>query len=127
MALEQAKIKPRQLDLIIPHGTGIFDDDIAEAGGIQKALGIAVDKIPVFPTKSMISNTGAAAGAVDVIVACCAIKDGIIPASKNCERINKGCRLNIVKEQIRKKINYALCCSYTYGGQTAAIVLKKYE
>jgi len=126
-ALANAGIKPEQLDLIIPHGTGIFADDIAEAAGIRKALGSAADKIPVFPTKSMTSNTGAAAGAVDIIAACCMMNDGIIPAAKNCEHINKDCKLNIVKEQIKEKINYALCTSYTYGGQTAAIVLKKYE
>ncbi|MBU2457983.1 MAG: beta-ketoacyl-[acyl-carrier-protein] synthase family protein [Planctomycetes bacterium] len=126
-ALADAGIKPEQLDLIIPHGTGIFTDDIAEAKGIRQALGDAADSIPVFPTKSMTSNTGAAAGAVDIIAACCAIKDGIIPAAKNCENINKECKLNIAKEQIKKNINYVLCTSYTYGGQTAAIVLKKYE
>jgi 3-oxoacyl-[acyl-carrier-protein] synthase II len=126
-AMEQAKIKPQQLDLIIPHGTGVFDDDIAEARGIQNALGGAVDATPVFPTKSMVSNTGAAAGAVDVVTACCAIRDGIIPAAKNCEQKNKECKLNIAKEQIKKKINYVLCTSYTYGGQTAAVVLKNNE
>jgi 3-oxoacyl-[acyl-carrier-protein] synthase II len=127
IALDEAKIKPQQLDLIIPHGTGIPSDDVAEAMGLQKALGSAIDKIPVFPTKSMTSNTGAAAGAVDIVAACCTMKDGIIPAAKNCENVNKDCRLSIIKEQVKKKINYALCCSYTYGGQTAAIVLKKYE
>jgi len=126
-ALEEAKIKPDQLDLIIPHGTGIPSDDIAEATAIRNALGNAADKIPVFPTKSMTSNTGAAAGALDVIAACCAIRDGIIPAAKNCENINKDCKLNIAKQPIKKKLNYVLCCSYTYGGQTAAVVLKKYE
>ncbi|MCX5632435.1 MAG: beta-ketoacyl-[acyl-carrier-protein] synthase family protein [Phycisphaerae bacterium] len=126
-ALENAKIKPEQIDLIIPHGTGIFSDDIAEAKGIQKALGSAADKIPVFPTKSMTSNTGAAAGAVDIVAACCAIKDGIIPAAVNFKNISKDCRLNIAKEQIKKNIKYVLCCSYTYGGQTAAMVLKNNE
>jgi 3-oxoacyl-[acyl-carrier-protein] synthase II len=126
-ALADAGIKPQQLDLIIPHGTGILADDIAEAKGIRQALGDAADSIPVFPTKSMTSNTGAAAGAVDIIAACCAIKDGIIPAAKNCEKINKDCKLNIAKEQIKKNINYVLCTSYTYGGQTAAVILKKYE
>jgi 3-oxoacyl-[acyl-carrier-protein] synthase II len=125
MALDDAKIKPGQLDLIIPHGTGIPSDDLAEAKGIEKALGNTIDKIPVFPTKSMTSNTGAAAGAVDVVAACCAMKDGIIPSAKNCE--NASSKLNIVRQQIKKNIKYVLCCSYTYGGQTAAVVLKKYE
>jgi 3-oxoacyl-[acyl-carrier-protein] synthase II len=124
-AMDEAGIKPEQLDLIIPHGTGIPCDDIAEATAIRNALGGAADKIPVLPTKSIISNTGAAAGAVDVIAACCAIRDGIIPAAKNCENINENCKLNIAKQQLKKNINYVLCCSYTYGGQTAAIILKK--
>lgn len=126
-ALEQAKIKPEQIDLIIPHGTAIPSDDIAEARGITNALGSAAGKIPVFPTKSMIGNSGAAAGAVDVVAAVCAIKDGIVPAAKNCENVNKDCKLNIVKQQIKKKINYALCTSFTCGGQTTALVLKNNE
>ena len=75
----------------------------------------------------MTSNTGAAAGAVDVVAACCAIKDGIIPAAVNFKNISKDCGLNIAKEQIKKNIKYVLCCSYTYGGQTAAMVLKNNE
>jgi 3-oxoacyl-[acyl-carrier-protein] synthase II len=124
-ALEEAKITPQQLDLIIPHGTGILADDAAEAAAIHNALGNAIDAIPVFPTKSLVGNTGAAAGAIDVIAACCMMRDGIIPAAKNCE--NNVSKLNITKQEIKKDIKYALCCSYTYGGQTAAVVLKKYE
>lgn len=123
-ALADAGIAPEDLDLIIPHGTGIPADDLAEATAIQAAMGKSVGKIPVWPTKSMLSNTAAASGAMDVIAAVCAITDGRIPASKNCDTKAKGCDLNIVKQQIDKKIRYALCCGYTYGGQTAAVVLK---
>ena len=126
-ALEEAKIKPDQLDLIIPHGTAIGCDDIAEARGITNALGCAAGRIPVFASKSMIGNSGAAAGAVDVAIACCAIKDGIIPATLNFKNISKDCGLNVVKEQVKKKINYVLCTSYACGGQTAAVVLKNNE
>jgi 3-oxoacyl-(acyl-carrier-protein) synthase len=50
-----------------------------------------------------------------------------IPAAKNCDRKPDGCKLNIVKEPKQKKIRYVLCCSYTYGGQTAALVLKNFD
>ncbi len=126
-ALSDAGIGPEQLDLVIPHGTGIPRDDIAESKALEAVLGSGIKNIPVFPTKSMVSNTGAASGAIDVIAAVCAMRDGKIPAAKNCDSPAKGCNLNIVKEQIEKEIKYALCCSYTYGGQVAAIVLKKYE
>jgi len=123
-AMADAHIRPEDLDLIIPHGTGIAADDLAEAAAIESALGGAAAKIPVLPTKSMLSNTGAACGALDVIAAVCAMADGKIPAARNCDAKADGCNLNIVKEPIEKKICYALCCSYTYGGQTAALVLK---
>jgi 3-oxoacyl-[acyl-carrier-protein] synthase II len=126
-ALKEAQIKPEDLDLIIPHGTAIPADDQAEAKAIQAALGDTVAKIPVWPTKSMLSNTGAASGALDIIAAVCAINDCKIPAAKNCDRIADGCNLNIIRKTQQKKINYVLSCSYTYGGQTAAIILKKID
>ncbi len=124
-ALEQANIKSDDLDLIIPHGTGIAQDDQAEAKAIEAVVGEAVKNVPVWPTKSMLSNTGAACGALDVIAAVCAMRDNIIPAAKNFQMPIKDCRLKIVTEHIQKEIRYALCCGYTYGGQTAAIILKK--
>jgi len=124
-ALAEAQIQPEDLDLIIPHGTGIPADDLAEANAIQAVLGEATAKIPVWPTKSMMSNTGAASGAVDVIAALCAMRDGRIPPAKNCDKKAAGCNLNIVNQPLEKNILFTLCCSYTYGGQTAAVVLKK--
>jgi len=124
-ALADAHIQPDDLDLIIPHGTGIAADDLAEATAIQAALGDAAAKVPVWPTKSMLSNTGAAAGALDVIAAVCAMKQGKIPAAQNCDQKADGCNLNIVNQSHQKEIRYVLCCSYTYGGQTAAVVLKR--
>lgn len=125
-AVADAQIEPEDLDLIIPHGTAIAADDLAEAAAIEAALGEAATKIPVWPTKSMLSNTGAAGGALDVIAAVCAMRDGKIPAAKNCDRKADGCNLNIVNQPQKAKIRYVLCCSYTYGGQTAAVVLKNF-
>ena len=124
-ALTDAQIEPQDLDLIIPHGTGIPADDLAEATAIQAALGEAATKTAIWPTKSMLSNTGAASGALDVIAAVCAMTEGKIPAAKNCNRKANGCNLNIVNQPQQIKLRYALCCSYTYGGQTAAVVLKR--
>jgi 3-oxoacyl-[acyl-carrier-protein] synthase II len=123
-AIEDAEIKPSDIDLIIPHGTGILADDIAESRAIEAAVGSEIGRIPVWPINSMVSNTGAASGAIDIIAAILCMKNGIIPPAVNCEKKADGCKLNIVKETIKTKIRYALCCSYSYGGQTTAIVLK---
>jgi len=123
-AMAEAQIAPDDLDLIIPHGTAIPSDDRAEATAIQAALGEAATRIPVWPTKSMLSNTGAASGALDAIAAVCAMANGRIPAAKNCDRKASGCTLNIVTQPQQADLRHVLCCSYTFGGQTAAVVLK---
>jgi 3-oxoacyl-[acyl-carrier-protein] synthase II len=123
-ALEDAGIGPRDLDLVVPHGTGIPADDKAEARGIEAALGSAASTVPVWPTKGLLSNTGAAAGSLDLIAAVYAMQEGLIPAAANCKSKASDCRLNIVTEARRTTIRYALCCTYTYGGLTAAVVLK---
>lgn len=126
-ALSDAGIEPDELDLIIPHGTGILADDLAEATAIQNVLGPAAQDVVVWPTKSMLSNTGAASGALDVIAAAKAIVEGKIGAAKNCDNKAPGCELNIAKQILEKNVRYALCCSYTFGGQTAAVVLKNVD
>jgi 3-oxoacyl-[acyl-carrier-protein] synthase II len=124
-AIASAQIKPDDLDLVIPHGTGIAADDLAEAKAIYTALGETASKAAVWPTKSMMTNTGAAGGALDVIAAVCAMAEGRIPAAKNCDKKAQGCRLNIVTQMQQREVRCALCCSYTFGGQTAAVVLKR--
>ena len=124
MALTDAGICADDLDLIVPHGLGVLDDDRAEATALKNALGEAVKKIPVWPTKSMLTNTGAASGALDVVIAAMAIRNGEIGGAKNHDVPAEGCDLNITNQTQKKMIRYALCCSYTHGGQTAAIVLK---
>ena len=126
-ALEEADIQPDQIDLIIPAGTGIAADDKAEAAALKAVFGSSIGLISVWPIKSMTSHTGAAAGAIDLIAAVRAIEHQKIGPAENFNISADGCELNIATETMDKEINYALCCGYSFGGQTAAIVIKKYE
>jgi 3-oxoacyl-[acyl-carrier-protein] synthase II len=126
-ALDEANIRPDQVDLIIPAGTGISEDDKAEAAALKAVFGSALESISVWPIKSMVSHTGAAAGAIDMIAAVRAVEHQKIGPATNFTSPAAGCELNIATEAANKEINYALCCGYSFGGQTAAIVIKKYE
>jgi len=126
-AISDAGIEADDLDLIVPHGTGVPHDDLAEARGLEAALGAAVHRIAVWPTKSQLSTTGAAAGALDVIAAVRAMNERLIPPARNFTRPADGCNLNILTERREGSIRHALCCSHTFGGQTAAVVLKSFE
>jgi 3-oxoacyl-[acyl-carrier-protein] synthase II len=126
-ALDDAEIGPEDLDLVMPHGTAVPEDDHAEAQGLEAALGPAAGRVPVWPTKSMLSTTGAASGALDVVAAVRAMVDGVIPPAKNFDQPAEGCRLNVITKRRDGPLGHALCCSYTFGGQTAALVLKAFE
>lgn len=124
MALKKAGLAPDQIDLIIPHGTGVPHDDAAESTALSAVFGDSLAQIPVLPTKSMLSNTGTAAGALDLITAIRAMQESKIPGAVNCTEKAPNCPLSIHSECLEKPIRHALCCSYSYGGQTTAVILK---
>ena len=123
-ALDRANLSPDQIDLIIPHGTGVPHDDAAESSALGEVFGNSLAQIPVLPTKSMVSNTGTAAGALDLIAAVNAIQESRIPGARNCTEKAPNCALSIGDQCLETPIHHALCCSYSYGGQTAAVILK---
>jgi 3-oxoacyl-(acyl-carrier-protein) synthase len=75
----------------------------------------------------MLSTTGAASGALDLIAAIRAMSERVVPAARNFETPADGCRLRIRPEEQPREIRYALCCSYTHGGQTAAVVVRRFD
>ena len=125
-ALDEAGILAEQIDLIIPTGTGIAADDKAETTALKVVFGASLPSINVWPIKGMVSHTGAAAGALDAIVAVEAIRHQKIGPVRNITT-GTDTELNISADAVDKEINYALCCGYSFGGQTAALVIKRYE
>jgi len=126
-ALQQAGVAADKIDLVIPCGSGIACDDAAEATGIQNALGKAAASVPVWPIKSMLGHAGAAAGAIDLVAATLAIVHRQCGAAINFQKAAAGCKLNILQKPLRQKFNFVLCCGYSFGGQSAAVVLKAIE
>ncbi|MHC5082373.1 MAG: beta-ketoacyl-[acyl-carrier-protein] synthase family protein [Planctomycetota bacterium] len=126
-ALTEAGVTADQIDLIVPTGAGIPEDDKAEVAGLKAVFGDGLKDISVWPIKSMVSHTGAAAGGIDLVATSLAIANQKIGPAINFTSPAEGCELNIATEATDKTINYALCCGYSSGGQTAAVVLKKYE
>jgi 3-oxoacyl-(acyl-carrier-protein) synthase len=62
-----------------------------------------------------------------VVAAVRAMVHGVIPPAKNFDQPAEGCRLNVITKRREGPLGHALCCSYTFGGQTAALVLKAFE
>ena len=126
-ALADAQIAPEQIDLVIPHGSGVPAEDIAEAQAIHQALGQHAQNVPVCPLTGSYGNLFAGAGAVALAVAATALYKQTIPPAVNFETPDEACNLNINREPIQKEINYVLSTASSIGGQYAAVVLKRYE
>ncbi len=126
-AIADAGISPEQIDLVIPHGTGVPAEDAAEADALRRALGERAESVPVSPLTGGFGNLFAGAGAVQLAVAAMALHRQTIPPAVNYKKPNDACRLNVPKEPTEAKLQCVLCCIHATGGQDAAVVLKRYE
>lgn len=126
-ALAEAGMKPQDIDLIIPTGSGIPQDDRAEAAALDRVFGAALADIDVWAIKGMVSHTGAAAGVLDTIAAVKAVQECQIGPTRNFSQPAAGCRLKLSASPVKKPFRAVVCCGYSFGGQTAALVIKKFE
>ena len=127
VALDDARIAPEQVDLIIPHGSAVPAEDLAEARAIHQALGEHARNVPVCTLTGSYGNLFAGAGAVALGVAAMALYKQTIPPAVNFQTPDEACNLNVIRELTRREINYALCTASSIGGQCAAVVLKRYQ
>lgn len=127
-AIEDAKIKPEDIDYINAHGTSTHLNDSTETMAIKTALGEASKKVMISSSKSNIGHLLGAAGAVEAIICTKAIEKGIVPPTINYIEKDEECDLDIVPNEPRKKdIKIAMSNSLGFGGHNACIILKKWE
>lgn len=128
MALNQAGIKPENIDYINAHGTSTNVNDTVETYAIKQLFGDVAYKIPVSSIKSMSGHLIAAAGAVELITCMLSIRDAIIPPTINYKNPDPDCDLDYVPNKSRKcKVNVALSNSFGFGGQNVALVVRRYQ
>ncbi|MBN1436845.1 MAG: beta-ketoacyl-[acyl-carrier-protein] synthase family protein [Sedimentisphaerales bacterium] len=122
-ALAESKLDPDKIDMLIPHGASVPSHDLGEVNGIKTAFGAAASKLPIFAVKSRVGNCGAGAAAIDLVTAALLMKHNKIPANLNCDQ--PAADLNIINQTTETELNNVMTSCYTYGGQTAAMVLSK--
>lgn len=128
MAIEQAEIKPEDIDYVNMHGTSTPLGDIGETKAIKKVFGEHAYKLNVSSTKSMTGHLLGAAGAVEAIASILAVVNDKIPPTINFANPDPDCDLNYTfnKPQDRK-VNYALSNAFGFGGHNTSVIFKKYE
>lgn len=126
VALARARLSPQDVDYIAAHGNSMVDYDAAETAGIKHAFGRYAWNIPVSSLKSMLGQSLAAAGAMQVVGACLTLRDGIVPPTINYQVPDPNCDLDYVPNRSRRvRVRTVLIHTHSMGGSHSAMVLAK--
>jgi len=127
-ALKDAKAAPEEVDYINAHGTSTKLNDKIETLAVKRAFGSHAKKVMVSSTKSMTGHLLGAAGGVEFVVCCLAIKDNVVPPTINYEFPDPDCDLDYVPNTARKaKLNLCLSNSLGFGGHNATLAVRRFK
>ena len=130
-ALEDAEMKPEDIDYINVHGTSTPVGDVSEVKAIKSLFGEHAYKLNISSTKSMTGHLLGAAGAVEALASVLAVKNDIVPPTinhtegDNDENIDYNLNFTFNKAQ-KRTVNAALSNTFGFGGHNACIIVKKY-
>jgi 3-oxoacyl-[acyl-carrier-protein] synthase II len=128
MALDEAGIKPNQVDYINAHGTGTKLNDLVETRAIKAVFGDHSRELCISSTKPVTGHMLGAAGAVELIASVLALRIGIIPPTINLENPDPDCNLDYVPGCARKRsIQVILSDSLGFGGHNAALIARRFQ
>ncbi len=123
-AVEDAGLRPEQIDYINAHGTSTPLNDLTETKAIKAVFGEHAYKVPISSTKSMIGHLLGAAGAVEAVATVMSLLEGKLHPTINYNTPDPECDLDYVPNQAREvDARYALSNSFGFGGQNACLVL----
>ena len=130
-ALEDAGMKPEDIDYINVHGTSTHVGDISEAKAIKEVFGEAAYKLNISSTKSMTGHMLGAAGAVEAMVSVLAVKNNIVPPTINHEEGDEDPELDYnlnftFNKSQQREVRAAMSNTFGFGGHNACVIFKKY-
>ena len=122
-ALDQAGLKPGDIDYLNAHGTSTPLNDKSETAAVKRVFGEAAYDVPISSTKSMTGHLLGAAGAVEAIVCVKALQEHILPPTINYETPDPECDLDYVPNTARRKaVRRAMSNSFGFGGHNASLI-----
>ena len=129
-AIEEAGLKPEDIDYINTHGTSTYAGDIAEVSAIKTVFGEHAYKLNISSTKSMTGHLLGGAGALEAVLTVLSVKNDIVPPTINHaegdedEKIDYNLNFTFNKAQERV-VNAAISNTFGFGGHNTSIAFKK--
>ncbi|MBQ6296352.1 MAG: beta-ketoacyl-ACP synthase II [Selenomonadaceae bacterium] len=127
LALDDAGLKPEEIDYINAHGTSTQFNDKGETEAIKNLFGEHAYKLAVSSTKSMTGHMLGAAGGIEAIATILSVENDIVHPTTNYETPEEGLDLNYVPNVAQAlTVNAAISNSFGFGGHNACLVFKKF-
>jgi 3-oxoacyl-[acyl-carrier-protein] synthase II/beta-ketoacyl ACP synthase len=118
--IDLAGLQPSDIDHINAHATGTTLGDLAEARAIRRAMG--GHDPAVYAPKAALGHSLGAAGAVEAVLTVQALRDGIVPATRNVKVVDPEIGLDVVVDRPRRgDYRYAISNSMGLGGYNAVL------
>jgi len=127
-AINDADLKPIDIDYLNAHGTSTLFNDKTETQAIKGVFGDYAYDLHISSTKSMMGHLLGASGGVEAIASIIAINNNQIPPTINYETPDPECDLNYTPNKaVSTEVNVAISNSFGFGGHNAVILMKQWE
>lgn len=127
-ALRESGLSPEDIDHVVAHGTGTPGGDVSETAAIKRVFGDHAKKLAVNSNKSMTGHTTCAAGALSLMTALLAMRDGVIAPTINLDNADPELDLDYVPNQAREaRVKAAMVNAFAFGGTNAVLVARRAE
>jgi 3-oxoacyl-[acyl-carrier-protein] synthase II len=125
--VNDAKVRPEDVDYINAHGTSTDLGDKLETIAIKRAFGDHARKLAVSSTKSMTGHLLGGAGGLEAGITVLALRDQILPPTTNLDNPDPECDLDYVPNHPRKAdVEYAMSNSFGFGGTNGALLFRRW-
>ncbi len=126
-ALNDAKIRPEDVDYINAHGTSTSVGDAAETQAIKTVFGPHAYKLSVSSTKSMTGHLLGGAGGVECVASVMSVRNDVVHPTINLENPGEGLDLDYVPNKAKaRRVNVAVSNTFGFGGHNAVLVVRKF-
>lgn len=124
-SLEDANLKPSDIDYINAHATATARGDIAESHATYSLFGA---ETPVSSTKGHMGHLLGGCGVVESVICLIALNKSLLPKTMNFKTLDKECSpINILGENVEKDINIVMSNNFAFGGINTSLIFKKYK
>ena len=127
LALDDAQLRPGQVDYVNAHATSTMVGDEVEIRGLRQVFKSRANKLFINATKSLIGHTLGAAGALGAITSIMTLHTGIVHPTLNFQDPDPECQLDGISGKTREaRLKVAMTNAFGFGSNNGVLILKRF-